>query len=102
MKVEWLTPARTEYLQILRYYISEVGTAYARKFADKVLRATEQFALFPESGVIKYGTLMGDYGFRALFIEKYVCIYKVENDAVYIYHFTDGTRNYIRNIFGAE
>jgi len=53
-------------------------------------------------GVLKYDTLMGKHDFRALFIDQYVCIYKIETDAVYIYHFADARKNYIYHIFGME
>ena len=71
-----------ELLAVLKYYKTEVGAPYAKKFADKALHATEQLADFPELGVLKYDTLMGKHDFRALFIDQYVCIYKVEFDAV--------------------
>lgn len=35
---------------------------------------------------MKYDTLMGKHDFRALFIDQYACIYKIEMDTVYIYH----------------
>ena len=97
MRVEWLNEARNEFLAFLKYYKTEVGAPYARKFA-----ATEQLADFPEMGVLKYDTLMGKHDFRALFIDQYVCIYKIETDAVYIYHFADARKNYIYHIFGME
>ena len=56
-------------------------------------------------GVLKYDTLMGKHDFRALFIDQYVCIYKVEMDTVYmvyIYHFADARKNYIYHIFWME
>ena len=102
MRVEWLNEARNEFLAFLKYYKTEVGAPYARKFADKVLHATEQLEAFPEMGVLKYDTLMGKHDFRALFIDQYVCIYKIETDAVYIYHFADARKNYIYHIFGME
>ena len=45
---------------------------------------------------------MGKYGFRALFIDKYVCVYKIEGDTVRIYHLADARKNYIYHIFGME
>ena len=89
MRVEWLNEARNEFLAFLKFYKTEVGIPYAKKFAEKILHATEQLADFPELGVLKYDTLMGKHGFRALFIDQYVCIYKIEMDTVYIYHFAD-------------
>lgn len=102
MKVEWLSEARNEFREFLQYYQTEVGAPYARKFADRILSSTEQLAQFPEMGVLKYDTLMGKYGFRALFIDKYVCVYKIEGDTVRIYHLADARKNYIYHIFGME
>ena len=102
VRVKWLNEARNEFLAFLKYYKTEVGAPYAKKFADKVLHATEQLADFPEMGVLKYDTLMGKHDFRALFIDQYVCIYKIEIDTVYIYHFADARKDYIYHIFGME
>ena len=102
MRVEWLYEARNEYRDVLRFYKVQVGEKYARAFADKVLSAVRQLSRFPESGVLRYDTIMGKYGFRALFVDHYVCIYRIWNDTVYIYHFTDAQKNYIYQIFGLE
>lgn len=69
MKVAWLNEARNGFLVFLKYYKTEAGAPYAKKLADKVLHATQQLADFPEMGVLKYDTLMGKHGFRALFID---------------------------------
>ena len=102
MRVEWLSEARNEYRQLLQYYKTEVGLPYARKFASKILTSVNQLERFPEIGVLKYDTLMGKHGFRALFIDQYACVYKIEGDTVYIYHLADARKNYIYHIFGME
>lgn len=102
MKVEWLYEARNEYRDILRFYRTQVGAKYARTFAEKVLRASRQLSKFPESGVLRSETLMGKYGYRALFLDQYVLIYKVQGDTVYLYHLKDARKNYIDQIFGFE
>ena len=102
MKVEWLYEARNEYRDILQFYRAQVGVKYARAFADKVLHAAGQLSRFPESGVLRSETLMGRYGFRALFLDHYVLIYKVQGDTVHIYHFKHARKNYIYQIFGLE
>lgn len=102
MRVEWLSEARSEYRQFLQYYKTEVGLPYARKFATKILTSVNRLERFPEIGVLKYDTLMGKHGFRALFIDQYVCVYKIEGDTVYIYHLADARKNYIYHIFGIE
>ena len=102
MKVEWLSEARNEFREFLQYYRTEVGIPYAEKFAGRILSTTEQLAQFPEMGVLKYDTLMGKHGFRALFIGNYVCVYKIDGDTVYIFHIADARGNYIYHIFGLE
>ncbi len=102
MKVEWLYEAQCEFRDFLIYYKTQVGEPYARKFSDKILGQVQQLASFPEMGVLKKATLMGKYGFRALFIGQYVCVYKIEGDTVLVYHLADARRNYIYHIFGLE
>ena len=53
-------------------------------------------------GVLREETLLGKHGFRALFIDQYACIYKIEGDIVYIYHLVDARRDYIYEIFGMK
>lgn len=102
MKIEWLFEAQNEFRDYLLYYRSKEGAKYARAFSEKVLSSVGQLAQFPEMGVLRRDTLMGKYGFRALFIEHYVCIYRIEENIVYIYHFTDARKNYLYHIFGVE
>lgn len=102
MKVEWLYEARNEYRDILIFYRTQIGKKYAQALSKRVLAAVKQLEHFPESGVIKHDTRMGEYGFRALFIDQYVCVYKIIGETAYIYHFADARRNYIYNIFGME
>ena len=102
MTIRWLFEARNEYRDLLTFYRTKLGTRYARAFADKILSAVGQLEELPQLGVLRRDTLMGKHGFRALFIDQYVCIYKIEGDTVYIYHLTDARKNYIYHIFGME
>lgn len=102
MRIEWLYEAQCEFRDFLNYYKTNVGFKYAKQFSDKILGQIQQLALFPEMGVVKHDTLLGKYGFRALFIDQYVCIYKIEDDAVLVYHLADARKNYIYHIFGLE
>ena len=74
MKIKWLSEARNELRELVRYYRVQVGRPYAKKFADRVLGEVARLADFPEMGALKYDTLMGKYGFRALFIGNYICV----------------------------
>ena len=102
MKIEWLYEAQAEYRELLSYYRNTVGISAARKFADNILETVSRLAEFSEMGVLKEEKLLGRYGFRALFIGKYVCIYRVDEDAVRIFHLADARSNYMYNIFGIE
>ena len=102
MKVEWLYEARNEYRDFLTFYKTKVGLKYAQAFSQKILENVRQLERFPESGVLKQDTLMGKHGFRALFVDQHVCIYKIEGNTVYIYHLADARKNYIYQIFGLE
>ena len=102
MKIEWLYEAQREFAELLSYYRYQVGLEVARSFFAKILSAIDNLVHFPEMGVLKQDTRMGKYGFRALFIVQYVCIYKIVGDCVYIYHIADARKNYIYQIFGAE
>ncbi len=102
MKIEWLFEAQNEYRDYLLYYRNKVGVKYARIFSEKILAAVGQLEQFPEMGVLRQDTLMGKHGFRALFVEQYVCVYRIEENTVYIYHIADARKNYIYHIFGVE
>ena len=102
MKVEWLYEAQMEYRELLNYYKNTVGAESARKFAKQIFGTIKRLEQFPEMGVLKQERLLGKYGFRALFIGKYVCIYRIEEQNVYIYHIADARTNYMYHIFGIE
>ena len=102
MRVEWLFEARCEFRDFLLFYQTQVGSKYARRFAERVLSDVRQLSQFPELGVLRKDTLLGRYGFRALFIGQYVCVYKIVEDKVLIYHLMDARKNYVCQIFGME
>ena len=102
MKIKWLFEAKTEYHDLLNYYLTSYGKDSARKFSEKVLSSVRLLEEFPEMGVVREDLLIGKYGFRSLFIGNHVCIYRIEKDTVLIYHMADARTNYIYNIFGVD
>ena len=100
MKIEWLYEAQMEYRELLSFYLNTVCHSAARKFSEEIISSISRLSDFPEMGVLKEGRLLGKYGFRALFIGKYVCIYRVDEDAVRIFHLADARSNYLYNVFG--
>ena len=91
-----------EYRDLLLYHKNTVGKQSAEKFADMILSSVRKLEAFPEMGVLKEAQLLGRYGFRALFIGKYVCIYRIAGDTVLIYHIADARTDYMYHIFGIE
>lgn len=102
MKIEWLYEAQMEYKELLSYYKNTVGVQAAKKFSEDILGTISNLENFPEMGILKEERLLGRYGFRALFIGKYVCIYRVDEDAGRIFHLADARSNYMYNIFGIK
>ena len=102
MKVEWLYEAQMEYRNLLNYHKNTVGSESARKFAKNIMNSVRHLEKFPEMGVLREDKLLGRFGFRVLFIDKYACIYRINGDQVFIYHLADARTNYIYNIFGVE
>ena len=102
MRVEWLYEAQAEFRELLIYRRTNVGAQSARQFSDNILKSVRQLEQFPELGVLKEGQLMGKYGFRALFIDQYACIYRVDGEVIYIYHLADARTNYLYHIFGIQ
>lgn len=102
MKIEWLYEAKAEYRDLLLYHKNIVGRQSAERFSQQILSAVRQLERFPEMGVVKESQLLGRYGFRALFIGKYVCIYRIVEHTVLIYHLADARADYMYRIFGIE
>ena len=100
MKVEWSYEAQCEFNDFLNYYKVNAGLPYAQKFSKMIRDEVRKLAQFPEMGVLREDTSLGKHGFRALFIRQYACIYKIEEDTVFVYHLADARRNYLYSIFG--
>jgi plasmid stabilization system protein ParE len=102
MKIEWLYEAQVGYQELLSYYKNTVGTDGARAFSNRILETVQRLETFPEMGLIREELLTGKLGFRSLFIGKYICIYRIDADTIFIYHLADARTNYIYRIFGME
>lgn len=102
MRIEWLYEAKLEYRDLLLYHKNTVGTQSAEKFAKMILSSVRKLETFPQLGVLKETQLLGRYGFRASFIGKYVCIYRIVEESVLIYHIADARTNHMYHIFGIK
>lgn len=100
MRIEWLYEAQCEFEELLSYYRSRGGREAAAGFAEKILSAVERLAVSPRAGVLRRNTPLGKHGFRALLVEQYACIYRIEDGIVRIYHLTDAGRDDLYEILG--
>ena len=100
MRIEWLYEARCELEELLAGCRAGEGEEAARALAEEILGEVEKLSLAPRMGVRRRETLLGRHGFRALLIGAYACIYRVEEDAVRIYHLTDAGKDDLYEILG--
>ena len=92
--VQILDPAQGELEEIARLYLSLVGAESARKITNKVYDSLDQLTRFPLSGPAMRETELRNLGYRFLVVEKYVVIYRLIGDTVFVYHIFDGRADY--------
>ena len=102
MRVEWLYEARCEFRELLAYYRAAAGAEAARELSDRVLSAVEALADAPRAGVLRREGVLGRHGFRTLSVDRYACIYRVEEGVVRVYHLTDGSRDGLFELLGVR
>ena len=93
-KVELLNPAWIDLDTISDYHLFEVGPDSARKITDKILTALEQLETFPLSCPLVPYKELAERGFRILVCGKYVCVYKLQGNMVYVHHIVAAATNY--------
>jgi plasmid stabilization system protein ParE len=92
--VQILDPAQSELEEIAQLYLSLVGVQSARKITDKIYAALEQLAHFPLSGPTMRESELRKLGYRFIVVEKYIIIYRLIGDTVFVYHIFDGRSDY--------
>lgn len=96
-KVEWLTEARMQLRDIAAYHLMKVGPQSARKITDRILKAVDDLADFPEMGATI--PVKRIKGYRFLVVNDYLCFYRIEGDTVYVSHIVHGSTDYIKRLF---
>ena len=92
--VRILDPAQGELEEIARLYLSLSGAQSARRITDSIFDALEQLERFPLSGPPMRETELRNLGYRFLTVEKYILIYRLIGDTVFVYHIFDGRSDY--------
>lgn len=73
-----------------------VGPASAKKITDQILASLERLKKYPLSGGVIFDEDLSVLGYRFVTSEKYICIYRVLGENVFVYHVTHGSRDYSR------
>ncbi|WP_296559494.1 type II toxin-antitoxin system RelE/ParE family toxin [uncultured Acetobacterium sp.] len=100
-KIEILAPAIKELEEITDYHLLMVGPISAKKIIDKILNSLARLEEFPLSCPYVPDTELKNEGYRMLVCDKYVCIYRLLGDTVYIYHIAPGATEYGKLIKGS-
>lgn len=93
-KIEFLPSAWREIDEISSYYIQKVGKQSAKRLFEKLMKSIERLKMFPTSAPLIRDEKLSSEGYRILISGEYVCIYRVINEIVYIYHIANGRTEY--------
>lgn len=96
-KLVYLSPAQSDFEEIVKYHILEVGTVSARQISSAMEATINRLMDFPLMGQTHPDPILAANGFRKLILTKtYVAIYKLIDDTVYIYRIVNGRTDYPR------
>lgn len=93
----YLAPAATDFEEIVKYHITQVGVPSARKIYALMEGTIRKLEDFPLLGQIHPDPLLASQGYRKLVLNQtYVAIYKIMDGTVYIYRIVNGKTDYPR------
>lgn len=91
-----LDAAQRELEEIAQLHRNLVGPNSARKITNKIFDALSRPEPFPLSGSLPRDKELLRDGYRYVVAGKYICVYRVLGDTVYVYHIAHGASNYPR------
>ena len=89
-----LTPAWQDIDRISDLHLMLVGPKSAEEITDKLLDTIALLAEQPYMGALHPDLFLAGHQYRKLICGKYVCIYKVIDQTVYVYRIVDGRTDY--------
>ena len=89
-----LEPAQKELEDIARVHLNLVGPNSARNITNRILDTLSRLEQFPLSGVIPQDGILRNSGYRYVIAGKYICVYRIIGERVYVYHIAHGASNY--------
>lgn len=93
-KLILLDPAQRELEEIAQVHKDLVGPDSARKITDRIYHALARLEMFPLSGHIPQDRELRRDGYRLVVAGKYICVYRLIGDMVFVYHIAHGASNY--------
>ena len=95
-KVEILPAAWEDLKKIEDYYLLQFDASAAIKVTDHILKSLERLESFPDSGSLLPDKWLNEQGYRMVICQRYVSIYRVIGQTVYIYHIADTQTDYTK------
>ena len=75
-------------------HLSLVGPKSAQKLADGILGSIDTLKISTYGYPTDPDEELAGIGYRMVIYKKYLCIYRVIDKIVYVYHMADGRTNY--------
>jgi plasmid stabilization system protein ParE len=94
INLEILSPAWAELIEIAEYHLHALGVASAKTITDKIFSSLERLEQYPLSCPYIPDEELRLQEYRMLVCGKYVCIYRLIGNTVYVYHIVHGSREY--------
>lgn len=89
-----LESAQRELEEIAQLHLNLAGPNSARKITDLILDTLSRLEMFPLSGHIPQNKQLYGNGYRYVIAGKYICVYRVIAEIVFVYHIAHGASNY--------
>lgn len=91
-----LSPAWRDLDRISDLHMLLAETKFAEEITDKLLDTIALLAEQPYMGALHPDPFLAQHQYRKLICGKYVCVYKVIGQTVYVYRIVDGRTDYPR------
>ena len=93
-KLVILESAQRELEEIAMVHLNLVGPNSARKITDRIFDTLSRLEPFPLSGPEAWDRELKLQGYRYVIAGKYICLYRVIAETVFVYHIAHGASNY--------
>lgn len=93
-KLVILEPTQRELEEIAQIHLNLARPNSARKITDLILDTLSPLETLPLSGHIPQDKELRGGGYRLVIAGKYICVYRLISETVFVYHIAHGASNY--------